>query len=124
LATSPNLWKVALSEASPLLASAVELALARQRTTVHKPETDKFADALSKVKKSYPPALAGDLDCLLFDMELLKEEIVAFRGGAPASTRKEQRLRLFHVQIAVEQDLTAVLRDVAEGLRKMLGAHS
>jgi hypothetical protein len=88
---------------------------------VHKPKIEKFAGALARIDPKYPRPLAGDLDCLLFDMELLKKQIVAFRDAGAASSTKVQSDRLFGIQIAVEQDLKACLRDVAAGIRKVLG---
>jgi hypothetical protein len=87
----------------------------------HMETVAKFAYALSKVKKDYPPELCGDLDCLLFDMECLKRKIISFLEGADAYSKAEQRLRLYQIQIEVEGNFKMVLHDVSKGLSKVLG---
>jgi hypothetical protein len=88
----------------------------------HKPEIQKFIDALDRVQPGSPQTLAVDLDDLLWQLTEVREAIVAFRDAGSRSKRKTQLKRLELVHSKVDGYLKDAVRDVRRDLGKYLDA--
>jgi hypothetical protein len=79
-----------------------------------------FEQALVRIygRDGFPRALVGDLDDLLFTLE---DTASILRALAMATNldRKELDLHLYHIQIAIEEDLPMIFRDLLPAMKRL-----
>ena len=94
------------------------------------PQTDRAATAavLATVETwlnsgfgaSYRRELVGDLTDLLFTLRQTESQLESMLASAPAN-REAAELQLFHLRIAITDDLPPIFRDIKQSIDTLIG---